>query len=73
LHKCLGVSSDNGASFVYGYGEYTAIQWKHFVQTMEAMAFDAQERKECVDAAIATFGTMTAWLSPADDREVFDK
>jgi heme oxygenase len=69
LHKCLGVSPDNGASFVYGYGKHTAVQWKRFVQAIDAMAFDPAERKACVEAAIATFDTMRAWLTPAHEAQ----
>ncbi|MEO8991613.1 MAG: biliverdin-producing heme oxygenase [Nitrosospira sp.] len=69
LHKCLGVSSNNGASFVYGYGESTTIQWKRFVEAIEAMDFDAAERKKCVEAAVATFDTMKVWLTTAHEAQ----
>lgn len=62
LHKCLGVTASNGASFIYGYGEHTAVQWKQFLQTVESMSFDLQQRKECVNAAIVTFETMRNWF-----------
>lgn len=63
LHKCLGVAPDNGGSFIYGYGERTGAQWKRFIQVIEAMTFDPRQRKECVEAAIATFETMRAWFT----------
>jgi heme oxygenase (biliverdin-IX-beta and delta-forming) len=70
LHKCLKVSADRGASFVYGYGKQTAIQWKRFVQAIETMTFRPSERKECVDAAIATFDTMMVWLTQTHEAGV---
>ena len=63
LHKCLGVTSNNGGSFIYGYGESTGIRWKHFIQYLEAMTFNSRQREECVEAAIATFETMQAWFT----------
>lgn len=62
LHKCLGVTTSNGASFIYGYGEHTGVQWKQFLQAIESMSFDSQQRKKCVAAAIATFETMRNWF-----------
>lgn len=41
LHKCLGVTANNGASFIYGYGESTGARWKRFVEVIETMSFDA--------------------------------
>lgn len=63
LHKCLGVTANNGASFIYGYGECTGVQWKCFVAVIEAMTFDSRQRKECIEAAIVTFETIRNWFA----------
>ncbi|MEO7320345.1 MAG: biliverdin-producing heme oxygenase [Nitrosospira sp.] len=63
LHNCLGVTENNGASFIYGYGESTGAQWKRFVEGIEAMTFDVRQRKACIEAAISTFETMGNWFT----------
>ena len=66
LHKYLGVTANNGASFIYGYGENTGVQWKRFIEAIEIMTFDSRQRKACIEAAIATFETMGNWFIKGD-------
>ena len=62
MHKCSGITSDKGAAFIYGYGERTSFQWKTFLRALDATAFSARQRDECIEAAAATFETMQAWF-----------
>ena len=62
MHKCLAITSDNGAAFIYGYGERTSFQWKKFLRALDETAFSARQRDECIEAAAATFETMQAWF-----------
>ncbi len=71
VHKCLGVTPDNGAAYINGHGKRTGFRWKKFLRALDANAFTSRQRAECVNAAAATFSTMHAWfLKRADADDV---
>ena len=51
----LDVTRERGARFLAGYGERTAAMWRSFVEALDAIPFDALERKACVAGAAQAF------------------
>jgi len=65
IHKTLGLTVSNGASYFWGYGEETGIMWKSFVSKFTQFAIESGQSAEIIDSAVQTFTIIDHWLDEA--------
>ena len=61
LERTLGIGPDDGASFFCSDGEVVARRWKHVLVWLDEVAHSGAPVDGIVDAARATFRTLSRW------------
>lgn len=62
LKQHLGLTPENGGAFYFGYGQATGPMWRAFGESLTRFAEVADADDEIVEAAKATFSSITNWV-----------
>lgn len=62
LQQHLGITSENGGAFYAGYGHETGPMWKAFGESLTRFAEEKDVDDEIIEAAKATFASITKWV-----------
>ncbi|MEO7338535.1 MAG: biliverdin-producing heme oxygenase [Caldimonas sp.] len=65
VERALGLTATRGASFHHGYGEHNGARWREFRLAADAAVKGADEQREAVGQACATFEDFGSWLQRA--------
>lgn len=65
IHQTLGLTSENGASYFWGYGPQTGILWKSFIAALTGFAVEKDESEKIIESAVQTFANIDNWLNEA--------
>jgi len=65
IHQTLGLTSENGASYFWGYGSQTGILWKSFIAALTRFAVEKDESEKIIESAVQTFANIDNWLNEA--------
>jgi heme oxygenase len=58
----LGLTAENGASFLASYGDAVGIMWRGFGAALDACCSAQEDRDRAASTATATFGALDHWL-----------
>lgn len=62
IHEVLGLTSENGASYFFGYGAQTGNLWKSFISSLTQFVDEHEERDGVIGSAKKTFTIIDNWL-----------
>lgn len=62
IHEVLGLTSENGASYFWGYGTQTGNLWKSFISSLTQFVDEHDERDGVIGSAKKTFTIIDNWL-----------
>ncbi|TLU98783.1 biliverdin-producing heme oxygenase [Dyadobacter luticola] len=63
IHETLGLDSESGASYFWGYGAETGPRWKSFMAALGQQAESDGAAKKIIESAKRTFTHIDHWLS----------
>ncbi|MEO6284473.1 MAG: biliverdin-producing heme oxygenase [Dyadobacter sp.] len=63
VHETLGLSSERGAAYFWGYGSQTGMLWKSFISAFSEFAIENDASGQIIESAIKTFLMIDNWLS----------
>jgi len=63
INQHLGLDSENGAAYFWGYGTETGPMWKSFISSVAQYVAENNAGQQIIDSAIKTFNITDTWLS----------
>ncbi|SEI75229.1 heme oxygenase [Dyadobacter koreensis] len=66
INHTLGLNSETGAAYFWGYGQKTGMLWKRFISSLAEFAVEENCEQEIIKSAVHTFTTIDKWLNEAE-------
>jgi heme oxygenase (biliverdin-IX-beta and delta-forming) len=62
VHRTLGLTAEQGATFLASYGDRVTPMWQDFGVALDAWCVGAERQARATAAAVATFDALDEWL-----------